>query len=305
MRNRLLSLLLVFSLIFTAGCGGQESAESGENADSVSKVETEETTEAETGFQEEAWEVYQTALTATTALTSRQEESVVITTQSTRSSETEETIRLVITQLGLDTDSQELSAVGTVTSDGTSVALQVYYVGGRLYTLTGSVKEQTASTFEAALTAVDFLGSFTAELAEEYFSNCVMTEYADGTIILDLDFEGEISGNETTGSGEVIVDEAGIIISQKYDLETSYKSGGQKVTVSQAVEVTMLAYGDLVSSIEYPDFSDYQEIASETEEEAESETESESDSAAETDSVSESESETETESAAEAEAGAE
>ena len=265
MRTRLLPLLLVLLLIFTVGCGGQGST------DSESEI-----VEEEPEFQEEAWEVYQAALTATTALTSRQEESVVITTQSSRSSETEKTIRLVITQLGLDTDAQELSAVGTVSCDDTSVALEIYYVDGFLYTLTGSVKEQTAATFDTALSAVDFLGSFTAELAEEYFSNCRMTEYADGTIILELDFEGEISGNETTGSGEVIVDESGIVVSQKYDLETTYKSDGQKVTVTQAVEVTMLAYGDLVSAIEYPDFSDYQEVTSETETEAESESEFES-----------------------------
>ena len=152
----------------------------------------------------------------------------------------------------------EIAGLLTITEHGDILALESLlhkngYGSGvsPLGILTGTEHiEETAAT-------VDILGGLSQELVREYITAIRQFSYADGTVIIELAFKGDINEMETMGTGEIILNEEGYIISQKFDLQAEVTVDGIPAVVRQSAECVLMNYGDSVSAVDFPDLSTY------------------------------------------------
>lgn len=217
--------------------------------------------EAGEGFDEAAWELYSQAQAAMDALTAREEQFLVYTVQTSGETQTEESVDVRLKRIALDSEDPQFSAIGTVKLSGERIPLEMYYQDGVLYSISGTAKVKKAAGYAESVATVDILGEFSGQLKQEYISAISKTENADGTAFLLLSFHGNINGVDTSGSGELILNAGGYVISQKYDLTAEVEQDGVPASVRQSVECTVLSYGDSVTPIEFPAPEEFIEIA--------------------------------------------
>lgn len=292
MKKRI-SLLLVSAILALTGCGAQgntaaenqavETNENPEVARALEEIMPEETlpedtlpqeaaestvsgrtaarSEASEGFDEEAWACYQKAREATDALTAREEQFLVHTVQTSGEAQTEEFVDVRLKRMGLNGEAPQFSAAGTVKTGGQTIPLEMYYQDGMLYSVSGTARVKTASEYTEAVSTVDILGEFSAQLKQEYIISINKTENADGTIFLNLSFRGKINQVDTSGNGELILNAKGYIISQEYDLTAEVEQDGVPASIHQSVECTVLSYGDSVTAIEFPAPEDFIDVS--------------------------------------------
>ena len=285
MRKKL-ELMLLLLVITASGCGAQiedtneaalavatlpvETSElSGEDLDEDTKDRTvdnkegkeEQQTNAEdaplTGIDEEAWELYAAAQAKMEALTAREEHSMVYTTQEDETGRVEQSIQVRVKFTGLGSEQAQLSAAGTVKVNDEVIPLEIYYRDGYVYTSGASGRVKGQSTFEETAATVDILGGLSKELIRDYITAIRQISYADGSVIIELAFKGDINGMDTMGTGEVILNEEGYVISQKFDLQAEVTVEGIPAMVRQSAECILINYGSDVTDVEFPDLSTY------------------------------------------------
>lgn len=262
-------LLLCAALGFAGGCGSQENT----NADQALENVAEDTTAAETfpgpitaelgsldGFDEDAWALYEKGIACMDTLVSREEQFIVNTVQEENGTSSEESVNVRLKRTGLGTDSPKFSASGNVETGTQTIPLDMYYKDGMLYSISGNAKVKKAAEYETSVASVDILGDFFNQLKREYIISINKEEYADGTVFIGLAFHGPINEVETTGSGEMILNAEGYIISEQFTLTVGSEQEGNSSYIRQEVECMLINYGDTVSDIEFPDPNDFVEV---------------------------------------------
>lgn len=231
-----------------------------EAGESVSSGRTSVRPEASDGFDEGAWARYLLAKEAMDGLAAREEQFLVNTKQMSGGNEASESVDVRLKRTGLDQETPQFSAVGTVKTQGGNIPLEMYYQDGTLYSISGTAKVKKTADYADSVATVDILGGFSAQLKKEYIISMSYAENADGTVFLELSFHGNINQVDTSGSGELILNSKGYIISQKYILTAEVEQDGVPATVEQSVECTLLSYGDSVKPIEFPAPEDFIEV---------------------------------------------
>lgn len=211
------------------------------------------------GIDEAAWESYRTARDKMSGLSAREENSMVYTTQENELGYVEQSIQVNVKFTGLGTEQAELSAVGTVKVNDQVIPLEIYYTDGYVYTSGASGRVKGTSTFEETAATVDILAGLSNELTREYITAIRQFSYVDGTTIIEMAFKGMIGGMDTMGNGEIIINEEGYIVSQRFDLQAEALVDGISTIVRQSAECITLNYGDAVTQIEFPELNTYTE----------------------------------------------
>lgn len=262
-------ILLCAALGLASGCGSQDNGDAEQALENVAEETTAEETfpgpvsaglESLEGFDEDAWALYEKGVAAMNALTSREEQFIVNTVQEENGTSTEESVNVRLKRTGLGSDSPKFSASGHVETGGQDIPLDMYYRDGMLYSISGNAKVKKQADYETSVATVDILGEFLSQLKREYIVSINKEEYADGTVFIGLAFNGPINEVETSGSGELILNAEGCIISEQFTLTVESEQDGSKSFIRQEVECMLINYGDTVSDIEFPDPNDFVEV---------------------------------------------
>ncbi len=243
--------LLAVLLLGIAGCDG--ALEDTGEAVYDSQVSAEEEDEI-IGIDEDAWNIFEAAREKSNAWVNREETVLIYTIQMVGDERTEETIDLWVRFTGLGSEEAAFWATGSVMAGGQKMDMSWYYTDGTFYTVNGSSLTGQEAPYAEASSGVDVLASFLTELTREKITAIGQTTNADETTVISFSFSGMINEMDTEGTGEVVIDENGCILSQKYNLEASTAVNGVVASVRQSAECTNLAYDDAVESIVFPDF---------------------------------------------------
>lgn len=278
MTKKFVPFLFAF-LLLLAGCSGNESpaaqtalapeqgledllpeADGADKEPSVGRTAV--APEEDGSFDEAAWETYSRALAQMDELDAREEQFLVHTVQETGGTTAEDSVDVRLRRQGLTGTEPQFTASGRVISGGGQIPLELYFRDGVLYSVSGTAKVKKPAEYEASVATVDILGEFLQQLKKEYVISMGKTENADGTIFLRLSFHGKINQVDTSGSGELILNGQGYIISQKYNLTAQVEQEGKSATVTQTVECTLLSYGASAPALEFPPEDEFLEVGS-------------------------------------------
>jgi len=225
----------------TEGSGADNSETTGLTTATNTETKTPSSTDDLNAGRDGAWEYYKAVKKNTDKLT-RQESQVVVYSKS-GSGDTAET-QVVSLRINVNSalGSEEIGASGTVKAMGEVMPLNMHYSNGKLVSESNGNVSVEDSTYEAALRTVNVLVSFYDSFSEEMISNISVSDNADGTKLISMIFNGNIGETDSSGSGDLIINSEGLIISESFNISATDSESGLPIT--QSIESSLISYGD-------------------------------------------------------------